>query len=202
MADTTTPPSVATQATDGGWALPTPEAVAALLRARTKVESGDELGAWTADTRPTLVEVNALIALAAQELALCVGDWLPPEYVPGGQALVVLKTCMLIELSYYPEQVDPEQSPYARLAELYVRDAEAFCPAVASYRPVPPDPDPTGAGLLPAWYYGDGDAGCAGGWYDPVTQTWVYPQTTVYPSGRPGSERRITDERQRRGSGP
>jgi hypothetical protein len=45
--------------------LATPEDVAALLRSRTKDDAGRELGAWTDATRPTLVDVEQLIALAA-----------------------------------------------------------------------------------------------------------------------------------------
>jgi len=106
---TTTPPPVA-QAT--------PEDVAALLRARTKDSNGDELGAWTDDTRPTRDEVQALIDQARGLVSARTGPTIPSPCQGGYEALVALQAAALVELSYFPEQVPPEQSPYTHLREL------------------------------------------------------------------------------------
>lgn len=95
---------------------PTPDDLAALLRARTKDDNGTELGEWTDDTRPTLAEVQALIDMAAGEL---VGVDGPGDACASRcRAAVAYRTACLIELSYFPEQVRSDRSPYTELKEL------------------------------------------------------------------------------------
>jgi hypothetical protein len=95
--------------------LPSPQQVADLLRARTKDDNSTELGTWTANTRPTEYEVEGLIQTAAGDLLAAV-DLLYPEYEdPDGAAgsLCTYRAAMLVELSYWPEQVQAQQSAYA-----------------------------------------------------------------------------------------
>jgi hypothetical protein len=95
--------------------LPTPQQVADLLRARTKDDNSTEIGAWTANTRPTEYEVQGLIQTAAGDLLAAV-DLLYPAYEdPDGAAcsLCTYRAAMLVELSYWPEQVQAQQSAYA-----------------------------------------------------------------------------------------
>src|SRR3954471_4158158 len=105
------------QAAPYAW-LPTPDDVAALLRARTKDSGGHELGAWSDDTRPTADEVTHLIDLAAEYV---VGAASEPTAVCAGSAAsaTAIRAAMLVELSYFPEQVRSDRSAYTELKQLY-----------------------------------------------------------------------------------
>ncbi len=110
---------------------PSVASVAALLRARTKVKGGGELGMFTSVTRPTDVEVDLLIEEAMSEV---LGKVTPIDpTLPAGSAYnapgsdyegrirgaVRLYTAVLVELSYFPEQVGSSKSPAATYQALY-----------------------------------------------------------------------------------
>jgi hypothetical protein len=97
--------------------LPTSSDVAALLRARTKDDTGRELGDWSDETRPTASEVDALIAQTADYVAAAIGG-VPDRCAGAASQAVLLRTAMLVELSYFPEQVRSDRSPYPELKEL------------------------------------------------------------------------------------
>jgi hypothetical protein len=111
-----------------------------LLRSRTKDDAGRELGAWTDATRPTLVDVEQLIALAAGQTTDADG---PASTSCSSlcRNVIALHAACLVELSYFPEQVRSERSPYSELRELLVDARAAFdtCRAAGS-------PDDPGAG--------------------------------------------------------
>ena len=103
--------------TEIAW-LPDPQAVADLLRARTKDDDGREVGVWTEGTRPMLEEVERLIGTAAGDLLTAV-DTLDVEWEdPDGAAssLCAKRTCMLIELSYHPDDASQPGSVYTSTA--------------------------------------------------------------------------------------
>lgn len=100
-------------------AFPTTADVAAILRARTKDLTGVEVGDFTADTRPTHTEVQALIAQAYAEVTGQSGTLLHPRCAGAATALVVIRAAMWVELSYFPEQVRSDRSVYQELAEQY-----------------------------------------------------------------------------------
>jgi hypothetical protein len=104
--------------------LPTPGDVAALLRARTKDDTGRELGDWTDATRPTASEVQVLIVQAADFVAAAVGG-VPDRCASSAKSATLLRAAMLVELSYFPEQVRSDRSPYPELKELYDNAAES-----------------------------------------------------------------------------
>jgi hypothetical protein len=100
--------------------LPTPTDVARLLRARTKDSHGQELGDWSDDTRPTAEEVSDLIDQALGPVLARIGflevpDADPDAYasvIPAARHLVTLGAAMLVEKSYFPEQVASDRSAY------------------------------------------------------------------------------------------
>lgn len=101
--------------------------VGALLRARTKDTNGNELGTFTADTRPTADEVTNLINKAVSRLAGRIGtDPCNAELVEDAQGVAGLYAAMLVELSYFPEQIKTGQSPYTQLKELYDDDVKSL----------------------------------------------------------------------------
>lgn len=112
---------------DAAWA-PDSRDVANLLRARTKDGDGNELGTWTARTRPTEHEVIGLIETAAGDLLAAV-SMLDPEWEdPDGtaRALCSYRTAMLIELSYFPEQVSSDQSAYREYRQAWEDGVDAL----------------------------------------------------------------------------
>ncbi len=113
-------------------ALPSNPEVAALLRARTKDIYGKELGEFTQNTRVTDVQCAHLIGQAASEI----GDAIGGDPADGGQrdsarAICALGAAMLVELTYYPEQVQAGQSPYAQYERMYERRLKRLIEAVA-----------------------------------------------------------------------
>lgn len=99
---------------------PTLDQVGALLHARTVTEPGDELGTFTSETRPTDIEVYNLMMLAQADISPCIGDGLliPVWAVPPVQQFLAMRTAMLVELAYWPEQTNDDDSIYQRLKEL------------------------------------------------------------------------------------
>jgi hypothetical protein len=99
--------------------IPTLQEVGALLRARTVDTTGTELGTFTADTRPTGSEAMKLIGDAATDVADEVGGDIPDAAIQTARQAAAYRAAMLIELSYYPEQVGTNRSPYAEYKALY-----------------------------------------------------------------------------------
>lgn len=101
--------------------LPTPTDVARLLRARTKDANGVELGDWSDQTRPTDTEVADLIDQALGPVLARIGFLEAPvedpdayaAVIPAARHLVTLGAAMLVEKSYFPEQVASDRSAYA-----------------------------------------------------------------------------------------
>ena len=112
---------------------PSLESVAAILRARTKTRMGGEVPTFTADTRPTDLQVRELMNFASIDMIPCIGDpaLLPAKYNEPVSLCVALKTAMLIELSYFPEQVAQDRSAYAEYAVLYDLGKNAVCGIIA-----------------------------------------------------------------------
>jgi hypothetical protein len=112
-------------------ARPSVTEVAALLRARTKVKGGAELGTFNTLTRPTGAEVEALIDEASDEVfgkVQAIDPTLPvgsaynapgSDYERRVRRAVALYAAILIETSYWPEQVKSNQSPAGTWQALY-----------------------------------------------------------------------------------
>jgi hypothetical protein len=99
---------------------PTVADVGALIRARTKDVTGNEPGTFNANTRPTGEQVEMEIDNALDEVAGHLGEGPMADSVKRrAQRTTALYAAMLVELSYFPEQIADDQSPYDRLKELY-----------------------------------------------------------------------------------
>lgn len=114
---------------------PTVEEVAAFIRARTKTQGGKEAGTfnpaanWTDGsgdgTRPTAEQVQTEIENALPKITGVVGADIPdapgsdPDaYRNAAERVAALRTAALIELSYWPEQVNTGRSTYPQLKEM------------------------------------------------------------------------------------
>lgn len=94
--------------------------VGAILRARTQEKgTGNELGTFTDLTRPTAAQVTLLISDAVRDVSMAVGATLPPASWGQAKTVTATRTAMLIELSYFPEQINIGRSPYLQLEKLF-----------------------------------------------------------------------------------
>lgn len=93
--------------------------VGALLRARTKSSSSGEIGTFDETTRPTDAQVDELIETAVQHVAAKVGVTLPSSVHEMARRVAALRTAMLVELSYFPEQVRSDKSAYEHYKTLF-----------------------------------------------------------------------------------
>lgn len=158
----------------------TPNDVAALLRARTQDNTDEEQGEWTEDTRPTLAEVERLLAMAQSivmgqtgpltpEILICVSA---DEIMIQAATTVALLAAMLVELSYFPEQVQSSRSAYEQYRDLFwgpdgksglIGDLVSAVHECA-FGEVSPDPGGEGVVVPPASWAFPRDAGGMVGW--------------------------------------
>jgi hypothetical protein len=138
---------------------PTLDQVGALLRARTKDKDGDELGTFTVDTRPTDVEVYNLMYMAESTIVQCIGDGtgIPVWALPPVTQYLAMRTAMLVELAYWPEQTADGDSIYQRLYDLTTPMVESICAWMSNAGQNPSDIGLDGAAVgapafgYPAW---------------------------------------------------
>jgi hypothetical protein len=97
------------------WA-PTVADVGALVRSRT-TERGvtGEAGTFTANTRPTASQVDELIEKAVGRVAEKVGADLPSVLWDAAGDVAALRAAMLVELSFFGDQISQGRSPYNEL---------------------------------------------------------------------------------------
>jgi hypothetical protein len=131
--------------------------VGALLRARTKDKNGNELGTFNDDTRPTDEAVQRFIQWAANKLSVRIGVNIHPTFFREASHLVAVYAAMLTELSYWPEQVERNMSPYEKYKELYTMNSDYLVEATQA---LPPE------GELPVAVSGHGY------WYAPPPYNW------------------------------
>lgn len=112
---------------------PTVDAVAAYLRARTKTLGGQEAGTFAPaasaedeKTRPSFEQVTEAIGTSVGEIAGAFGSDIPDApgsdigaYRSAAQSLAALGAALIVELSYFPEQIPTGRSPYIQLKDLY-----------------------------------------------------------------------------------
>lgn len=129
--DTTIPTTPLLNSNDEDPAfLPTIKQVGSLLHARTKNRFGVEVGTFTADTRPTHTEVEHIIWTALQNVNAALNGDVPDEWIQEASEIVALKAAMLVELSFFAEQVSTGRSPYDRYKELYDQKIAALLGAI------------------------------------------------------------------------
>lgn len=105
---------------------PTVASVAAYLRARTKTRGGSEAGTFNPEasaeqdkTRPSSEGAQELIDNALDDVSGIIGDDIPAAQFKEARTVAALRSAMLIELSYFTEQVNSGRSSYPQLKQLY-----------------------------------------------------------------------------------
>lgn len=106
--------------------LPTVADVAALILSRTNDRDGNSTGTFTTTTRPTAAQVTALIGKAMDKLLPKFGPTVPDELVGSAKEIVELRSAMLVELTYFADQIRGDRSPYATLLDLYTQGLQDF----------------------------------------------------------------------------
>lgn len=92
------------------------------MHARTRSDftgGGQEVGTFDTTTSPTGVQVAAIIADAGLIVATRLGTVIPVSVQPMAALAVVRRSAMEIELSYSPDQIRNDQSPYKAHQALY-----------------------------------------------------------------------------------
>lgn len=98
---------------------PSLRTVGSLLRARTMDRNGSEVGTFNTDTRPSDEQAAGLVVTATNDVAAAVGTEIAEALWPMAESVTSYRAAMLIELSYFPEQVAAGRSPYEQLREIY-----------------------------------------------------------------------------------
>jgi hypothetical protein len=101
----------------------TPDDVAALLPQRTKGEFGKD-GEFTADGTPTKAQVERIIKQAASRIAGKLNVTEADDICSDGpielaNEVHALRAAMMVELTYFANQLRTDQSPYEKLKEEY-----------------------------------------------------------------------------------
>lgn len=123
-------------------------AVAAFIRARTKTRGGDEAGTFNPEdsseqdkTRPTAEQTETEVANALGKISGKIGADIAEQYWSDASRLVALYAAMLIELTYWPEQVNTGRSTYPQLKELFDDDWKEFLDVLGIGEDAPATPD-------------------------------------------------------------
>jgi hypothetical protein len=93
--------------------------VGRLLRARTKDDKMREVGTFTSSTRPTNTDAADLIEQGTSDVASAAGGTIPDTLISDARSVSALRSAMLIELSYWPEQINNQMSAYQKYKDLY-----------------------------------------------------------------------------------
>jgi hypothetical protein len=139
---------------------PTFQAVSDLMRTRTTDERGEEVGLFTDDgrTRPTASQVTRLIEQANTMVLARTGS-LDPEVlecdtsesiISQANYVTALLAACLIELSYFPEQIGTDRSPYEGYKDLFESLIESLVTAARECRAGEVTPEPTDETALPS----------------------------------------------------
>src|SRR5215471_9107083 len=132
---------------------PTLEDVAALIRARTKDSSGNEVGTFTPATRPTNAQAQEAIDHAVIAVHEKVGG-IGAACAGLAKLAAAYGAAAEIELSYFPEQARTDRSPYTFLIARWTETLEGVHQCVLGNLPGGVGPDPTvafGQGTLQAY---------------------------------------------------
>lgn len=145
------------------WAT-TVDGVAAYVRSRTKDRNGNEVGTFNGLTRPTDVQVTSLLADAGSDVADQIGWDIPNVFWPRAAAQTQLAAALLVELTYFPEDVGTNRSPYAQLKTLFDERLGRLKTAIADYDADPTDPDEGNVPAATPSYGMPADRGGMVGW--------------------------------------
>lgn len=137
---------------------PTTAEVAVHMRARLVDTHGNTSEDFTADTRPTKAQIEALIPQGVGRLVTAIGTTICPgdhrEALYGSaESLAALYVATLAERTYFPEQVGSQRSPYNVMYEEFKDGLKVLVESVSEHcggGGSEPGESVGGAGTLPA----------------------------------------------------
>lgn len=103
---------------------PTVGDVALIERTRCRSDAGEEFDTFNDDTSPTYDEVCSLIDLAVIEVLGQLPDAIDPALYPAVTRLIVLRTSILVELSFF--RVQATEGPMAALTAMFLSDLKSL----------------------------------------------------------------------------
>lgn len=101
---------------------PALEDVGVVTLSRTKDQYGNVVGTFDDTTTPTGDQVDELIAKATSRVSMKIGTDIPPVTWDDAKTLVAIRTAMFIEVTFFPEQISDNRSPYNILKEQYASE--------------------------------------------------------------------------------
>lgn len=116
---------------------PTVEEVAAYMRARLKGEFG-RVETFNEETTPTREQIEELIPQAVRKVAtriggsICECDEQEDLYIDA-RGLAALRTAMIAERSFFPEQVGSGRSPYPQMEDEWKEGIKVLVEAIAEH---------------------------------------------------------------------
>lgn len=108
--------------------------VAAIIRSRTKDSAGNEVGTFTADTRPTDAQCEVAIEHAVVLVHTKVG-YIGDTCAALATGVVAIGAAAEIELSYFPEQSRSDRSVYTFLNTRWEQGLEGLALCVSGQLP-------------------------------------------------------------------
>lgn len=108
--------------------------VAARIMARTRLENGASAKTFTNETEPTSSQVTEVINQAVSLMRPRLGP-VPDALVDQAQALAALRAAYMVELAYFPEQVDTAVSPFNALVREYGMELKNWDEAARGLEP-------------------------------------------------------------------
>ncbi len=111
------------------------------MRARTVVAGtgGTEAGTFTAATRPTAAEADAILNQAVEVVLMTVGAEIPDRMLLQARFAVVIYAAQLIELTFFRNEVAKDQSAYAQYVALYKDLLSALKSSIEDAGPAAPE---------------------------------------------------------------
>jgi len=101
--------------------MPLVSEVAAQIMSRTKDKYGVEVGTFTQDTRPSYNKVSDIIDQAADDVTTIIDTDIPEGAYSYVREAIAIRAAMIIERSYYSDQVDTGRSVYEHLRDEWLR---------------------------------------------------------------------------------
>jgi hypothetical protein len=165
---------------------PTVDDLGKLMRARTVTagSGGGEAGTFNDLTRPTGDEAQMLLTQAVNGVLMEIGVDIPPAYYAQTRWVSMLYAAMLVELTFYRNEVNRDQSSYQQYEQLYTTQLAALKRAIAQEDVASPAPSFWSVPVLSerqsrfqAW-----QAAMANGKFDPSK----FPPDMWFPNGPGG----------------
>lgn len=129
------------------------EEAAAYIRARTRTPTGQELGTFSTDTRPTDTEMQPLLDKGARDVLRRTGT-IPDLLLDDARDMAALRAAMIAELTYFPEQVTTGRSNYEQLKQLWDEGIEQLVKAVEEANAGEEPGGPSVESYGPYYYFG------------------------------------------------